>query len=188
MPFITEELWHAQGERGTDLIVADWPALQPVDDAASGEIAWLIDLVSAIRSARTELNVPPAAKLVLHATEADDALIARLHGQLPALERLARIEALSFAPPPRGSSAQMVVDGRSYALPLTGVIDLAAERARLSKAAEQAEKEAAALKGRLSNPGFVERARPEAVEKAREDHAARTAEVERLRAALARLG
>ena len=73
-------------------------------------------------------------------------------------------------------------------MPLEGVIDLAAEKARLSKAAEQAEKEAAALNGRLSNPGFVERAKPEAVEKAREDLAARTAEAERLRAALARLG
>ena len=188
MPFITEELWHAQGERRTDLILAEWPAHQPAEDPASGEIAWLIDLVSAIRSARTELNVPPAAKLVLHATEADEALIARLQGQLPALERLARIEALSFAPPPAGGSAQIVVEGRTYALPLEGVIDLAAEKARLSKAAEQAEKEAAALNGRLSNPGFVERAKPEAVEKAREDHAARTAEAERLRAALARLG
>jgi valyl-tRNA synthetase len=188
MPFITEELWHAQGARAHDLIVAEWPALTAAPDAASAEIGWLIDLVSAIRSARTELNVPPAAKLVLHATEADDALKARLQGQLPALERLARIESLSFEAPPVGGSAQIVVEGCTYALPLAGVIDLAAERARLLKAAEQAEKEAAALGGRLSNPGFVERAKPEAIEKAREDHAARTSEAERLRAALARLG
>ncbi|WP_374385461.1 valine--tRNA ligase [Sandaracinobacter sp.] len=188
MPFITEELWHAQGARAHDLIVAEWPALTAAPDAASAEIGWLIDLVSAIRSARTELNVPPAAKLVLHATEADDALKARLQGQLPALERLARIESLSFEAPPAGGSAQIVVEGCTYALPLAGVIDLAAERARLLKAAEQAEKEAAALGGRLSNPGFVERAKPEAIEKAREDHAARTSEADRLRAALARLG
>jgi valyl-tRNA synthetase len=72
--------------------------------------------------------------------------------------------------------------------PLEGVIDLSAERARLSKAIEGAEKERDALDKRLSNPGFVEKAKPEAVEKARADHADRSAEAERLKAALARLG
>ena len=188
MPFLTEELWHAQGERAHDLITASWPTAAIPADEASAEIAWLIELVSAIRSARTELNVPPGAKLALHAPEADGALQARLGRHGPALERLARVESVSFAAVPAGGTAQLVVEGLSYALPLEGVIDLAAERARLSKAAEQAEKEAAALAGRLNNPGFVERAKPEAVEKAREDFAARSAEAERLRAALARLG
>ena len=68
------------------------------------------------------------------------------------------------------------------------MIDFAAERARLGKAAEAAEKEAASLAGRLNNPSFVERAKPEAVEKARADHAERAAEAERLSAALERLG
>jgi valyl-tRNA synthetase len=188
MPFLTEELWHAQGKRSQDLITASWPTAAVAADEASAEIGWLIELVSAIRSARTELNVPPAAKLALHAPEADSALKARLGRHGAALERLARVEAISCAPAPAGGTAQLVVEGLSYALPLEGVIDLAAERARLVKAAEQAEKEAAALSGRLDNPGFVERAKPEAVEKAREDFAARAAEAERLRAALARLG
>jgi valyl-tRNA synthetase len=188
MPFITEELWHAQGARPYDLIHAQWPTPAPVADAASAEIAWLIELVSAIRSARTELNVPPGAKLALHAPEADGDVQARLGRHAPALQRLARIDSLAFAPAPAGGVAQLVVDGLSYALPLEGVIDLAAEKARLAKGAEQAEKEAASLAGRLNSPGFVERAKPEAVEKAREDFAARTAEAERLRAALARLG
>ncbi len=82
----------------------------------------------------------------------------------------------------------MVVGEATYALPLEGVIDFAAERARLTKSAEAAEKEAASLAGRLNNPSFVERAKPEAVEKARADHAEKSAEAERLRAALARLG
>jgi valyl-tRNA synthetase len=188
MPFLTEELWHAQGTRGHDLITASWPKVSIQADEASAEIAWLIELVSAIRSARTELNVPPGAKLALHAPEADSALQARLGRHGMALERLARVDNVSFAAAPAGGTAQLVVEGLSYALPLESVIDLAAERARLSKAAEQAEKEAAALAGRLNNPGFVERAKPEAVEKAREDFAARAAEAERLRAALRRLG
>ena len=176
------------GDRAHDLITAAWPTAAVASDEASAEIGWLIELVSAIRSARTELNVPPGAKLVLHAPEADAALQARLGRHGAALERLARVEAVSFAAAPAGGTAQLVVEGLSYALPLEGVIDLGAERARLLKAAEQAEKEASALAGRLNNPGFVERAKPEAVEKAREDHAARSTEAERLRAALARLG
>ena len=68
------------------------------------------------------------------------------------------------------------------------MVDLEAEKARLSKAAEAAEKERDSLQKRLANPNFTERAKPEAVEKARADHDAKAAEAERLRAALERLG
>lgn len=188
MPFITEELWHAQGNRAHDLILADWPDLAIERDEAATEIDWLIDLVTAIRSARSELNVPPAARLALHLPDADAGLSARLERHRPALERMARIESIRFEPPPPGGHAQVVVGGLGYALPLGGIVDLAAERARLEKAAAQAETEAASLAQRLANPGFVERARPEAIEKAREDHAARSADAARLRAALETLG
>jgi len=80
------------------------------------------------------------------------------------------------------------VDEATFVLPLEGVIDLAAERTRLTKAIEAAAKERDGLAGRLNNPSFVERAKPEAVEKARADHAEKSAEAERLTAALARLG
>jgi valyl-tRNA synthetase len=73
-------------------------------------------------------------------------------------------------------------------LPLEGVIDIEAEKARLLKAAEAAEKERDGLAGRLNNPSFVERAKPEAVEKARADHAEKASDAEKYRAALARLG
>ena len=75
-----------------------------------------------------------------------------------------------------------------FIVPLEGVIDIDAEKARLQKALDASAKEAKSLEGRLSNPSFVERAKPEAVEKARADHAHHSAEVERLEAALARLG
>ncbi len=76
----------------------------------------------------------------------------------------------------------------TIALQLEGVIDIAAERARLNKAAEAAEKERDALAARLANPAFVERAKPEAVEKARSDHDEKASDAEKYRAALARLG
>ena len=87
-----------------------------------------------------------------------------------------------------GGAAQVVVDEATFVLPLEGVIDLAAERTRLTKAIEAASKERDSLAGRLNNPSFVERAKPEAVEKARADHAEKSAEAERLTAALSRLG
>jgi valyl-tRNA synthetase len=93
---------------------------------------------------------------------------------------------LADAAPP--NSAQVVVNATTIAFPLGDAIDLDAEKARLSKGAEAAEKERDGLAARLSNPNFTERAKPEAVEKARADHEAKAAEAERLRAALERLG
>ncbi|WP_311267089.1 valine--tRNA ligase [Sphingobium sp. WCS2017Hpa-17] len=189
MPFITEELWHLTGTRSNELIVAQWPqALAAVDSDAQAEIDWLIRLVSAIRTARTELNVPPGAKLPMVVRDAAEGTQRRLDRQGVALARLGRVESLTFGEPPAGGAAQIVVDEATFILPLEGVIDIAAERTRLAKALAAAEKERDGLGGRLSNPSFVEKAKPEAVAKAREDHAEKTAEAERLKAALERLG
>ncbi|BBE34786.1 valine--tRNA ligase [Sphingosinicella microcystinivorans] len=189
MPFVTEELWHALGDRGGhDLITAKWADVGAVDASASAEIDWLIRLVSEIRSSRTELGVPPGTKLPLHVRDCSPGTAARLDNNRAMIERLARIETISTDPAPAGGAAQIVVDEATYVLPLEGVIDLAAERIRLEKNAAAAEKERDSLAGRLGNPAFVDKAKPEAVEKARADHAEKSAEAERLRAALARLG
>jgi valyl-tRNA synthetase len=79
------------------------------------------------------------------------------------------------------------VEGASYALPLEGVIDIAAEVARLDKALEKLGKEMAGLKGRLDNPRFIASAAPEVVDEAREQLAEKTDEAGRLQAALATL-
>jgi valyl-tRNA synthetase len=187
MPFLTEELWHKLAPRAHDLIVADWVAANlPVDAAASADIEWLIGLVSEVRSARTELNVPPGAKLGYAVEGAGTETLARLASNAAAIERLARIVPTSDVA--EGGRLQLVHAGATYVLPLAGIIDLAAEKARLEKAIATASKERDALANRLNSPGFAEKAKPEAVEKAREDHAARSAEAERLGAALARLG
>ncbi|QUT05313.1 valine--tRNA ligase [Sphingobium phenoxybenzoativorans] len=190
MPFITEELWHAMGNRQADLIVSHWPQADAgsLDKAASEEIEWLIRLISAIRAARTELNIPPGAKMRAFVRDASEGSKARLGRQQAALARVARIESLSFGPVSEAGAAQIVAEEATFILPLEGVIDLAAEKARLTKAKEAAEKERDTLAGRLANASFVERAKPEAVAKAREDHAEKAAEVERLGVALARLG
>lgn len=189
MPFVTEELWNALAERPYELILAKWPMpdARALDPEAGPEVDWLIRLVSGIRAARAELNVPPGARLPLHVDGAGEGTQARLQRHSAALQRLARIETVS-GEPAAGGGAQVVIDEATFFLPLEGVIDLAAERARLEKAAQAAEKERDSLAGRLANPSFMERAKPEAVEKARADHAEKASDAEKYRAALARLG
>jgi valyl-tRNA synthetase len=186
MPFITEELWHALAPRDHDLIVAQWPMAdaRAIDPAAAQEIDWLIRLVSEVRSSRTELNVPPGARLPYAVADAGDETQARLQRNGATIARLARIDPAEVS----GGTAQVVLDEATFRLGLGDVIDLAAERTRLAKAIAAAEKERDGLAGRLNNASFIERAKPEAVEKARADHAEKAAEAERLSAALARLG
>ena len=132
MPFITEELWNANA-RPYPLIVAKWPMpdARALDPEAGPEIDWLIRLVSGIRAARAELNVPPGAKLPLHVRDADAGTRGRLERHDAALRRLARVEAVAFGEA-SGGAAQVVVDEATYILPLEGVIDIEAERARLA--------------------------------------------------------
>ena len=186
MPFLTEELWHRLAERD-DLILAQWVATDaiPEDAAASADIDWLIGLISEVRSARTEVNVPPSAKLAYAVEGASPETQARLAANAAVIERMARILPGEVA---EGGRLQVVHGEATILIPIGDVVDLAAENARLDKALTAAIKERDALAGRLGNPGFTEKAKPEAVEKAREDHAARSAEAERLQAALSRLG
>jgi valyl-tRNA synthetase len=189
MPFVTEELWHAMGERPYDLIVAAWPMAdaRAIDPEAQREIDWLIRLVSELRAARTELNVPPGARMPLHVRDASAETIERLGREAASLARLARVDTISHDPAPAGGAAQIVVDEATYVVPLAGVIDLDAERARLAKAIDAAEKEHMATSKRLANPAFVERAKPEVVEENRSRLDAFGADIGRLKAALARL-
>ena len=188
MPFITEELWHAMGERPYELIVAKWPRPEAqVDPHAMAELDWLVRFVSEVRSARTELNVPPAAKLNLFAADVSEETAGRLERNRANLSRLARLQTVELTPFGGSGAVQVVVDEATFSMPLEGVIDLEVERSRLDKAAISAEKERDNLSARLANPNFSERAKPEAVEKARADYEARTAEAQRLRAALERL-
>ena len=187
MPFITEELWGSMGRREYGVIHSRWPKPEVTgDDNARSDVEQQIEVISAIRALRVEMNIPWTAELRPVIVGDDAALVAIFGGG--AVPRLAKTGAASVASRVPENSAQIVSRGTTVAFPLAGAIDLDAERARLTKSAEAAEKEAASLAARLSNPSFVERAKPEAVEKARADHAEKSAEAERLRAALARLG
>ncbi|NJC08146.1 valyl-tRNA synthetase [Polymorphobacter fuscus] len=209
MPFLTEELWHKLGTRTRDLIVSDWVAADlPVDADASADIEWLISAVTGIRTAKSDLGIAVRRRLpalmIVNSVDAEfranrcQALVETLagvgflggvynelvHGQGGSQNLLTSLKNK------HGFSAiiEVVSSEALFVMDVGDAVDLAAERARLEKAIATAVKERDALAGRLASPGFTEKAKPEAVEKAREDHAARSAEAERLAAALARLG
>ncbi len=214
MPFITEELWASIGARGGNLMIhAQWPAPEAsVNVEAKAEIEFLITAVDAIRSQRLETGFRPGDIIPVSLTSATDQQLGLLNRNAASLRRLARVEPASIQVTSHdhghswsvgAADAYRLVDnieqtgfvtaqlgvGELTLFAFTqGFIDLDAERGRLTKSAEAAEKEAASLAARLNNLAFVEKAKPEAVEKARADHAEKSAEAERLRAALARLG
>ena len=193
MPFVTEELWHSMADpahpRPYDLIVAKWPEPAAQRDAdAARDIGGLVEIIEQVRAVRAELNIPWSASLVPHVIGGDAGMMGRLSSSSATLARMAKIGAPVASDSVPAGSAQIDVGGQTIAFPLEGAIDLDAERARLSKAIAVAEKDRDGLAARLGNPSFAERAKPEAVEKARADHDLRVAEAERLSAALARLG
>ncbi|MET3612424.1 valyl-tRNA synthetase [Rhizobium aquaticum] len=172
MPFMTEELWAVTAPEGAPrnqlLCHAEWPTPDFEDDAAADEINWLIDLVSGIRSARSEMNVPPAATAPLVVVGAHSLTEGRFDRHEAAVQRLARVEAISFADHAPKGAAQIVVREATVCLPLGSLIDLVAEKARLEKALAKVEADIAKISSKLSNEKFVENAKPELVEAERE--------------------
>ncbi len=191
MPFMTEELWaHTAGEgreRPSLLCHAAWPHPVFEDDAAAAEINWLIDLVSGIRSVRSEMNVPPSAQAPLVAVGASEETRTRLARHEAAIQRLARVTTITLAEAAPGQSAQVIVGEAAFCLPLGDLVDIAAETARLNKALQKAVDERAKVEAKLSNERFVANAKPEIVEAERDKSAELATEIAQIGAALARI-
>ena len=189
MPFISEELWHAMGDREAELIVQSMTPLGSMPlPSGGGEADWLFAMIDQTRSMRAELGVSPSKRVDCYFSNTYGAG-SNVTRYREVLERMARIGSFHENEQLISSAkASISVDLATFEFDLEGIIDIAAEKARLAKALEVSTKEAKSLEGRLSNPSFVEKAKPEAVDKARADHATHAAEAERLAAALARLG
>ena len=189
MPFITEELWEQVFAGGGMLITSSWPEITSTggEDAAA-EIGFVVDLITQIRSIRNEMNVPVAAKpeLVLINADADKQAIADRNR--PAIERLARVEAINLDTTAPQQSAQGVSQGLEFALPLAGILDFDAERARLNKEIKAAEGEIKKLDSKLNNQGFLAKAPEDVVEENRRRLDAEIETRDRLTLALKRLG
>jgi valyl-tRNA synthetase len=193
MPYITEELWRIKGEQGpartSMLALAPWPSAPAIEAAdAEAEIGWLVDLVTEIRSARSETNVPAGAQVPLVLVGASAGTRERAGRWGDMLRRLARLSDISFADAAPSQSVQVVVRGETAALPLAGVVDIAAETARLAKEIARLKGDIAKVDAKLGNADFMARAPEEVVDEQRERREEAETRMARLGEALARLG
>jgi len=190
MPFVTEELWSETGPREGLLAHAPWPDYTAADlltPAASAEMSWAISLIDGIRSARAQMNVPAGLYVPVVQLDADDAARQAWARNATLIQRLARIESLAESTTAPKGSVTVPTAGATFALPLAGIIDISAEKARLSKALDKLTREIGGLRGRLNNPNFATSAPEEVVQELRDNLALREEEAGQLQAALARL-
>jgi valyl-tRNA synthetase len=191
MPFITEELWQVTAEGGPAraqlLALASWPQHEELrNDQAEAEIGWVIDLIAAIRSVRAEMNISSAIPLALAGASAETK--ARAERWAEFIKRLARVSDVSFVDTAPDGAVQLIVRGEVAALPLKGVIDLAAERIRLEKEMAKVEADIKRVDNKLSNADFLKRAPEEIVDGEREKREEAQARRAKIVEALERLG
>ncbi len=190
MPFLTEELWPQFSRPSNEpLITSAWPQLSNdlVDEAAAADLDWVIKTIAAIRGVRSEMNVPPGAKIaaILNGANAETKARYERHGEQ--LERLARLSGASFDQPVPPGSVQTIVDETTIVMPLADVIDIAQEKARLEREISKLAGEIGKFDKKLGNEAFTSKAPPEVVETQRERRADAIAAREKLEAALGRL-
>ncbi|CDP53613.1 Valyl-tRNA synthetase [Devosia sp. DBB001] len=192
MPFVTEELWGETGKIGPKredlLVLTRWPDLSGLEDAeADAEIGWLIDLISAIRSIRTDMNVPVSAKVPLLVAGNNAETTRRMEAGSALISRLGRVEPISAAASIPKGSAQFVIGEATWALPLEGIIDIAVERVRLDKEIGKLDGEIGGIDKKLGNEQFVAKAPEEVIEEQRQRREDAVARRDKIKQALARL-
>ena len=172
MPFITEEIWQALPHEGDFLMLQSWPKADPAwaDVKAKESMEAVMDVIRAIRARRSEMNVPPSKKaaLTIVTNEADIFASGEAH-----LKRLAWCSSVTVQQEDLTDTAGMVCDITHMAklyMPLAELVDLAKEKARLEKDLGKKQGELKGLEGKLSNPGFLNKA-PEHVVAAEKDRA-----------------
>jgi valyl-tRNA synthetase len=162
MPFITEELNAKLFGHDKMLMIANWPDAVAGASANTG-ISTIIDIISEIRTMRSEMNVPLSAKPILFIRGVSDEQRGIIDAMTLPLLRLARLGGVSYHDGDfEKGTARTSLQGMDMGLPLTGILDFEAERTRLKKEIAACEAEAGKIRGKLNNPNFVERA-PEAV-------------------------
>ena len=192
-PFITEELWQkvapVAGRAGDSVSIAAYPVSQPerIDEAAEAQVAKLKSLVDACRTLRGELGVSPATRLPMFVV-GDADFMRENAAVLQGLAKLAEVKVFddeaAWAAAAQAAPVAVVGEAR---LCLFMEIDVAAEKARLSKEATRLEGEIAKANGKLSNEAFVAKAPPAVIEQEKKRVADFTATLAKVREQLARL-
>ncbi len=193
MPFVTEEVWSYLPEsrkQGRELLIgAPWPKAGATDPSAEASMGQIVETVRVIRNARAEYKVEPSRKIdaIVQAGAARDLLVEHA----PTISHLAglgnlRVEAT--LPERPGGALQLLAGDVEVFLPLVGMVDVEAERKRIAEELDGARQQLARLEQLLSNTGFVQRARPDVVERERSRLAETRERAQKLEEQLTALG
>jgi valyl-tRNA synthetase len=189
IPFVTEQLWQNHTMHDNAFLMNQrWPnyAQWPVDMASTNRVRKMIDVVGAIRQARTTHKLSPKTELAVEVRGAKAEDLAALQSELALLKAVAGVAGISEREAPaKNGEAAAVVDGVEYIMDLSGHIDLGAEKIRLEREVEKQQKELDKINGMLANPNFVERAPAEVLDTNRVRLAELTENLGKLRAMLA---
>lgn len=194
MPHITEEIWHTltQSDEHEFLAVQTYPEHDRdlIDSQLEEQFELLIEVIRTIRNLRAEAEVKPGVKVqVILQSESDREREILAAGQ-SSIQDLARVESLTITSTAPTDSTKMfagVTGTVQVLMPLAGVVDVDALQAKLEKDLKKIEGETQSLKGRLGNPGFVNKAPAEVVEGAKSALAELEKQAEILRARLSKL-
>jgi valyl-tRNA synthetase len=178
MPFLTEELW-CTFTNGETLVTSNWPKANPSerDENSKKIVAGLQELVTEIRRFRNDQGIKTSAKVAAAFNN-----LGELAPFENAIRTVCRLESMTGT-----ASAQIEVGSAKVDFDLTGAVDVAAERARLTKDLAQAEKDLQTAKVKLDNEGFMAKAPIEVVQEIRQRLTETTADIERISAQLASL-
>ena len=188
IPFITEELWQKvaplAGQAGESIMVQPYPSAQPekIDEDAELEVHVLKEIVTATRTLRSEMSIPPGKKLPLVA-QGDAVRLAAFAPYLTALARLSEVAIVDALP---DADAPIAIAG-DFRLMLKVEVDAAAERERLSKEEARLKNEIAKSEAKLANASFAERAPPAVVDQEKQRLEKNRSTHEQVRAQLAKL-
>jgi len=190
MPFITEEVWQdLAGEEAGLLLTSSWPDIssETDDPAASAEMEWVVEAISALRALRAGMGVPPATRIPILLKDVEPFAAERLRRHREHFMRLARVEGFEPVLSVPAGGIQTIVDGATLILHLGNVVDLPREKARLGKEIGKLDAELAKIGAKLANPDFLAKAKSEIVEEQREREADVSRDRDRVKAAYDRL-
>ncbi len=159
MPFVTEEIWQSLPHQGEALIVAPWPEYEEgrAFPQAEAEMKKVMELITAVRTRRSEMNVPPSKKAHLAIEAADTAAFEAEKEAIARLAYCSGVEVAQSVPQAEGSVTVVTAACRAY-LPMDDLVDKKAETARLTKELEGAKKQLATAEAKLQNEKFISKA------------------------------
>ena len=180
LPFITEEIWQniaplagiALKPEGDTIMLQPYPVSDPsqVDTRADADIEWVKNVIVGVRNVRGEMNISPAKVLPIYLARGNTDDKRRLDENRQFLSKLASLESITWLEDPSDAplSATALAGDMEILVPMDGLIDVAAELARLDREIDKISNETKKLSGKLGNSKFVDNAPAEVVEKERQ--------------------